>query len=73
MVDWMPRKWRRNGWTNASRDPVANADLWRRLAALAAERTVEWAWVRGHDGDPLNDEAHRLASEELRLRTGLAG
>lgn len=41
----------------------ANLDLWGILKPLAAARTVDWRWVKGHNGDPLNERADRLAAE----------
>ncbi len=55
--------WVRRNWRNAAGDPVANMDLWRRLLAVAAGHMVEWRWVRGHSGDPMNERADRLATE----------
>lgn len=53
--------WKRNGWRTAAKEPVKNEDLWRRLDALAAAHEVEWLWVRGHAGDPGNEQADQLA------------
>ena len=53
--------WKRNGWRTAAKEPVKNEDLWRRLDALAAAHDVEWLWVRGHAGDPGNEQADQLA------------
>lgn len=55
--------WQRNGWKTAAKKPVANADLWQRLAAENARHQVEWCWVKGHSGHPDNDWADQLASE----------
>ena len=54
--------WVRNNWRNASRDPVANMDLWQRLLEAAKRHEVEWRWVRGHSGDPMNERADALAT-----------
>ena len=54
--------WVRRNWRNASGDPVANMELWRRLLAAAAQHTVEWRWVRGHAGDEMNERADALAT-----------
>jgi len=58
---WIAR-WRANGWKTASRKPVKNADLWKRLTEAAARHQVEWFWVRGHSGHPENERADRLAT-----------
>jgi ribonuclease HI len=53
--------WKRNGWRTADRKPVANEDLWRRLDEARARHQVDWRWVRGHAGDPMNERADALA------------
>jgi ribonuclease HI len=55
--------WQRNGWKNASKQPVRNADLWREMVAAMARHQVEWIWVKGHNGHPENERADRLASD----------
>ncbi|MBW8268104.1 ribonuclease HI [Caldovatus aquaticus] len=57
------KDWLRNGWRTASRQPVANRELWQRLLDAAARHEVAWRWVRGHAGDPMNERADRLATE----------
>jgi ribonuclease HI len=54
--------WVRRNWRNAAGDPVANMDLWRRLLDASARHTVDWRWVRGHAGDPMNERVDRLAT-----------
>lgn len=61
---WMPN-WKRNGWKSASKKPVKNQDLWKLLDAEVARHEVEWHWVKGHSGNPYNDEADRLATEAI--------
>ena len=65
MQEWLAR-WRRNGWRTADRKPVKNADLWRALDELAAERRVHWHWVRGHNGHPENERCDELANDAIR-------
>jgi ribonuclease HI len=61
ITDWI-HNWKRRGWTTADRKPVKNADLWKRLDALAALHHVDWRWVQGHAGDPGNERADALAN-----------
>jgi len=61
ITEWIVR-WRKNGWKTASRKPVANADLWRRLDEAVQRHRVRWSWVRGHSGHPENERADRLAT-----------
>ena len=71
ITEWLPR-WKRNGWLTAGKQPVKNADLWRRLDEAAGRHQVRWYWVKGHAGHPENERADRLAAKGLRLATGRA-
>jgi len=55
--------WQRNGWKNASKQPVRNADLWHDLIEATARHKVQWIWVKGHNGHAENERADRLASD----------
>jgi ribonuclease HI len=54
-------RWRRNGWRNSQRQPVANVDLWEPLVDLVERHPVTFEWVKGHSGDPMNDRVDALA------------
>lgn len=62
MTKWIAG-WKRNGWVNASKQPVKNADLWHELVDAAARHKVRWEWVRGHSGHVENERVDRLASD----------
>jgi ribonuclease HI len=63
--------WKRNGWKTADKKPVKNADLWQRLDEANQRHEVEWRWVKGHAGDPMNERADALARAGIRsLREG---
>jgi ribonuclease HI len=64
ITGWLA-SWKRNGWKTASKQPVKNEDLWRRLDAAAAKHDVQWLWVRGHAGDPGNERADALANRGM--------
>lgn len=64
MTKWLPG-WQKNGWRNAARQPVKNADLWMALADAARPHRIRWEWVRGHAGHPLNERADALANEAI--------
>mgnify|MGYP001945669622 CR=1 FL=1 len=55
--------WKRNGWLTSSKEPVKNADLWRRLDEAAGRLEVDWRWVKGHAGDEGNERADALACQ----------
>lgn len=60
ITSWI-KGWKRNGWKNASKQPVKNRDLWEQLDALTQGRVVEWKWVKGHSGHPENERVDELA------------
>lgn len=60
MTEWL-EGWKRKGWRTAAGKQVANVQLWEQLDSLNSARSISWEWVRGHSGDPLNEEADRLA------------
>ncbi|MDR2686099.1 MAG: ribonuclease HI [Rickettsiales bacterium] len=65
METWI-KNWKRRGWRTADGGAVKNRDLWERLDGLVNARQVSWAWVKGHDGDEMNelvDNLARLAAE----------
>ena len=39
--------------------------LWQRLDAATQRHTIEWLWVKGHNGDPGNERADGLANRGL--------
>ncbi|MCB2064081.1 MAG: ribonuclease HI [Novosphingobium sp.] len=55
--------WKRNGWVNASKQPVRNAELWHDLIEVAQRHEIDWQWVKGHNGHPENERVDRLASD----------
>ena len=59
-------RWAANGWRNAAKKPVANADLWRPLIELVTESDVSFRWVKGHSGEVLNDLVDALAVAAIR-------
>lgn len=64
--------WKARGWRTAAKAPVKNEDLWRRLDEARARHTVDWRWVRGHNGHPLNERADALARKGMREVLGEA-
>jgi ribonuclease HI len=61
ITEWM-HNWKKRGWKTANRKPVKNQDLWMALDEAIARHDITWKWVKGHDGDPGNEEADRLAN-----------
>lgn len=64
ITQWMPN-WKKRGWKTAAKKPVKNQDLWRALDEAIARHDITWKWVKGHDGDPGNEEADALANRGI--------
>lgn len=59
--------WKRRNWRTAAGQAVKNQDLWRELDQLNALHTIEWHWVRGHNGHPENERADALANQGISI------
>lgn len=57
---WIPN-WQRNGWLNAKKQPVSNADLWKKLIRLDNIHDIEWIKVKGHSDNKFNNRCDALA------------
>ena len=70
ITEWI-HGWKSRGWKKSDKKPVINADLWKILDVLNAERDVTWKWVKGHAGVDGNERADELAREGMaeRLKT----
>ena len=68
MTEWLAG-WKARGWKTAAKQPVKNVDLWQRLDEVvqASGHTIDWRWVRGHNGDPGNEHADMLANRGVAL------
>ncbi len=58
--------WIRNGWRTASKSPVKNAELWKRLIDCMKPHDIDFIWVKGHAGHPYNERCDRLAVEAAK-------
>ena len=64
ITKWI-HNWKKNGWKNAAKQPVKNAELWKRLEAALESHEVSWHWVKGHSDHPENDRADALARQGM--------
>ena len=67
ITEWIIR-WKTNGFKNAKKKPVVNAELWIRLDAVASQHQINWQWVKGHAGHVDNERADALANQGLELK-----
>ncbi|GAB5605731.1 ribonuclease HI [Sideroxyarcus sp. TK5] len=64
ITEWLPG-WKQRGWKTASKQPVKNEDLWRRLDDAVTRHHIEWVWVKGHAGHEGNERADALANRGI--------
>ena len=55
--------WKARGWRTAAKEPVKNADLWKKLDEVARTHDIDWIWVKGHSGHDGNERADALANK----------
>lgn len=58
---WL-ENWIAHEWKNSSNKPVKNRELWERLIEAAADHSITWNWVKGHNGHPQNERCDALAT-----------
>lgn len=71
MREWLPG-WKARGWKRKA-GAIENLELWKELDLEAGRHTVDWRWVRGHDGHPRNEYANDLAVRAAKERTESGG
>jgi len=62
--EWLPN-WKKREWKTSARKPVKNQDLWQALDEATTRHEITWKWVKGHDGNPGNEEADALANRGI--------
>ena len=69
ITEWLAG-WKRKNWMTASKKPVKNVDLWKRLEQEASRHQVDWCWIKGHSGHPDNEMADELARRGAKEASG---
>ena len=65
ITQWID-KWVQNKWKTATGTNVKNRYLWERLYKLKTP-TIEFVWVKAHNGNKWNEEVDKLARECAEL------
>ena len=66
ITEWI-EKWSQNNWKTSSKQKVKNLALWTELNEISKKHKIEWFWVKGHAGDPINEEVDTLAKKAANL------
>ncbi|UPL50695.1 ribonuclease HI [Hymenobacter sublimis] len=61
VVDAVEKKWVFGWAAKPDFGKKANEDLWRRFLKIYKQRSVQFRWVRGHNGHPENERCDQLA------------
>jgi ribonuclease HI len=64
ITEWI-KNWKIRDWKTASKKPVLNKELWKRLDSLTNLHSIEWKWVKGHSGHRENEIADQLANKGI--------
>ncbi len=73
VTQWL-HLWKARGWRTLSKGAVKNEDLWRRLDEARAPHQIDWRWVKGHAGHPMNERVDALARRAMEeAEAGLRG
>ena len=65
ITTWI-KQWEKNGWKTASKKPVKNKELWKKLQNLSSKHSVKWIWVKGHAQDKYNNLVDELAQGAIK-------
>lgn len=59
LEDWKKRNWKRK------HGQLQNIDLWKEMDVELAKHQIEWIWVKGHAGNPMNERVDELARRAI--------
>lgn len=60
--------WEKNNWKTSQGSDVKNKDHWKVLYKLIKKfHSLEWVWVKAHNGDPNNEKVDKLARDSANL------
>ncbi|MDR0951047.1 MAG: ribonuclease HI [Candidatus Ancillula sp.] len=68
MTVWI-ENWKKNGWKNSKKQPISNIELIQAIDQEIEKRkklggTLEFVWVKGHNGNEYNEIVDTLAREQ---------
>lgn len=55
--------WEKNKWKKSDGKDCKNVDLWTLFLEVSKDHTITFHWIKGHNGNPQNEECDKLATE----------
>ena len=68
MVKGWAKRWRSNHWKLSPSKSAKNSDLWKELLELCEKHSVNFHWVKGHNGHHENERCDALAVAASELK-----
>ncbi len=65
ITEWI-KKWSQNNWKTSSKKKVKNLELWKELSSISKKHKIKWLWIKGHAGNPINEEVDVLAKKAAK-------
>tara|TARA_R110001606_G_scaffold396551_1_gene570891 strand:- start:1192 stop:1701 length:510 start_codon:yes stop_codon:yes gene_type:complete len=70
ITKWI-KNWEKKNWKTSTGSDVKNQKLWKKLSELSKKfLSLEWEWVKAHNGDPDNEAVDTLARKTAELISG---
>lgn len=61
MTKGWARGWQKNNWIKSDKKKALNKDLWEKMLSLDEKHTINYVWVKGHNGHKYNEICDELA------------
>ena len=67
ITKWI-KNWEKKNWKTSTGSDVKNQYLWKKLLEVSKKfLSLEWEWVKAHNGDPNNEAVDTLARKNAEL------
>ncbi|MBQ6703138.1 MAG: ribonuclease HI [Clostridia bacterium] len=63
MTKGWARSWQAKNWIKSDKKKALNVDLWEKMLLLDSQHTIQYVWVKGHNGHEYNEICDTLAVE----------
>ncbi len=61
------KSWQKKGWKKSDGKPALNSDLWAVLLELCDIHQLNFHWIKGHAGHPMNERCDAVAVEQSMI------